>query len=77
MSSELIIGTVALIGFLVVFKFLISQLEEIDTAMQIRKGLVEAKKIHEEKYGFRARVDEVGECNMEGVLDFTQFRGRL
>lgn len=72
-----VIGLIALIIFYVMFKKFVAFMEEYDTMMSIRKGLIEAKKLHEQRYGFKPRVDQVQVCNGEFVLDFTQFRGRL
>lgn len=73
----LIFGVLSLVGAYFGLRYIIAQLEEIDTAMQIRLGLVEAKKMYELKYGFRSRVEELRIENNIGQLGFTQFRGRL
>lgn len=75
-SKFVLIGTLSLIGAYFGLRFLFNTLEEIDTAMQIRLGLIEAKKLHEERYGFRVRQEPI-EVESECTIGFTQFRGRL
>jgi hypothetical protein len=77
MDTQLLISIGCLLLMLISSKKILTSMQEMDTAMQIRKGLLNAQKMYKKQYEFKPRVLKLSISNRDGVLDFVQFRGRL
>ena len=77
MNNSVIVLTLTLTGAYFGLKYFIKLIKEADSIMQIRRGLIQSKKLYEQRYGFRARTTEISLENKESVLSLIQFKGRL